>query len=139
MKNIRKEFNKFCYIHRNKGIPNLMLYISIGSAIVYLMTQMTRNPILYQLLYFDRTLILQGQVWRLFSYALTYNGGNLIYTAIGLLCYFSLGRAIEHQWGTLRFNLFYLSGLINRCDRRFFRFKCYLFSLEPRWLDSVLR
>ena len=89
-----------------------MLYISLGSAVVYLMTQFTGKPILYQLLYFDRSLILQGQVWRLFTYALTYNGGNLLYTAIGLLCYFSLGRTIERQWGTLRFNLFYLSGLV---------------------------
>lgn len=89
-----------------------MLYVSIGSAVVYIMTQLTGNPILYQLLYFDRNLILQGQVWRLFTYALTFNAGSILYTAIGLLCYFSLGRAIEHQWGTLRFNLFYLSGLL---------------------------
>lgn len=112
MKNLRKEFDRFCFRNRNKGIPNLMLYVSVGSAVVYLMTQLTRNPILYNILYFDRTLILQGQVWRLFTYALTYNGGNLLFTAIGLLCYFSLGRAIENQWGTFRFNLFYLSGLV---------------------------
>ena len=112
MKNLRKEFDRLCYRNRNKGIPNLMLYICVGSAVVYLMTQITRNTVLYNVLYFDRTLILQGQVWRLFTYALTYNGGNLLYTAIGLLCYFSLGRAIENQWGTFRFNLFYLSGLV---------------------------
>ena len=112
MKNLRKEFDRFCFRNRNKGIPGLMLYISVGSAVVYLMTQLTQNPVLYNILYFDRTLILQGQVWRLFTYALTYNGGNLLFTAIGLLCYFSLGRAIENQWGTFRFNLFYLSGLV---------------------------
>ena len=112
MKNLRKEFDRLCYRNRNKGIPNLMLYICIGSAVVYLMTQLTRNTVLYNILYFDRTLILKGQVWRLFTYALTYNGGNILYTAIGLLCYFSLGRAIENRWGTFRFNLFYLSGLV---------------------------
>ena len=112
LKNLRKEFDRLCYRNRNKGIPNLMLYICIGSAVVYLMTQLTRNTVLYNILYFDRTLILKGQVWRLFTYALTYNGGNILYTAIGLLCYFSLGRAIENRWGTFRFNLFYLSGLV---------------------------
>lgn len=112
LKNLRKEFDRLCYRNRNKGIPNLMLYICIGSAVVYLMTQLTRNTVLYNILYFDRTLILRGQVWRLFTYALTYNGGNLLLTAIGLLCYFSLGRAIENQWGIFRFNLFYLSGLV---------------------------
>lgn len=112
MKNLRRKFDRLCYRNRDKGIPNLMLYICIGSAVVYLMTQFTQNAVLYNILYFDRTLILRGQVWRLFTYALTYNGGNILYTAIGLLCYFSLGRAIENHWGTFRFNLFYLSGLV---------------------------
>ena len=32
--------------------------------------------------------------------------------AIMLMCYYSLGRAMENQWGTLKFNLFYLSGML---------------------------
>lgn len=89
-----------------------MLYICIGNAIVYLMTTMTGNNLLYSLLVFDKASILRGQVWRLISYPLTFSGGNIMFTAIGLLCYYSLGRAIEHQWGTLRFNLFYFTGII---------------------------
>ena len=114
MKDLRKRFDRFCFIHRNKGIPNLMLYICIGSAIAYLMTMMTRNPIIYQLLVFDKNAILHGQIWRLFSYPLTYgySSNNVLLTAIGLLCYYSLGRVIENQWGTLRFNLFYFTGVI---------------------------
>ena len=112
MKNLRKRFDIFCFRNRNKGIPNLMLYLSLGSALVYLMTQFSGNYILYDLLCFDRGLILQGQVWRLISYPLTYNAGSLLLTAITLLCYYSLGRAIENQWGTLRFNLYYLSGVV---------------------------
>ena len=114
MKNLRKRFDRFCYIHRNKGIPNLMLYVCIGSAIAYIMTMVTQNDILYRLLIFDKNAILHGQVWRLFSYPLTYgySSGNILLTAIGLLCYYSLGRVIENQWGTLRFNLFYFTGII---------------------------
>ena len=114
MKDLRKRFERFCFIHRNKGIPNLMLYICIGSAIAYVMTMMTQNPIIYQLLIFDKNAILHGQVWRLFSYPLTYgySSSNILLTAIGLLCYYSLGRVIENQWGTLRFNLFYFTGVI---------------------------
>ena len=89
-----------------------MLYISLGSALVYLMTLVTQNPILYQILAFDRNLILQGQVWRLISYPLTYTGGNVFFTLVGLLCYYSLGRAMENYWGTLRFNIFYLTGIV---------------------------
>ena len=112
MKNLRKEFDRLCLRNRNKGIPNLMLYICVGSAVVYLMSQMTGNNILYSVLCFDRAKILQGQVWRLFTYPLTYGSGNLLFTAISLLCFFSLGRAIESQWGSFRFNLYYLSGLV---------------------------
>ena len=114
MKDLRRRFDRFCFIHRNKGIPNLMLYICIGSAIAYVMTMMTQNTIIYQFLVFAKNAILHGQVWRLFSYPLTYgySSSNILLTAIGLLCYYSLGRVIEHQWGTLRFNLFYFTGVI---------------------------
>lgn len=105
-------FARFCFRHRNKGIPNLMLYISIGSAIVYLISMFAGNNVLYDWLCFDRALILQGQVWRLFTFALTYSAGNILFTAITLLCYFSLGRAMESAWGTFRFNLFYFTGIL---------------------------
>lgn len=112
MKNPRRKFEMFCLRNRTKGIPNLMLYIVLGNAIVYLMSALSGNSFLYNLLYFDRTLILEGQVWRLFTYPLTYNAGNLLLTAVALLCYYSLGRAMERMWGTLKFNLFYASGIV---------------------------
>ena len=112
MKNLRSRFERFCYQNRYKGIPNLMLYISIGSAIVYAMSMFDKSSILYALLRFDRGAILQGQIWRLFSFVFAYDAGNIVLTAISLLCYYSLGRAMENAWGTLRFNLFYLTGMV---------------------------
>ena len=112
MKNLRRRFELFCYQNRNKGIPNLMLYIALGSAVVYLMSEISGNYFLYSLLYFDRSLILQGQIWRLITYPLTYRINNLLLMAVSLLCYYSIGRAMENIWGTLRFNLFYLTGVI---------------------------
>ena len=112
LKKLRNGFERFCYQNRNKGIPNLMLYITLGSALVYLISMFDNSYTLYYALRFDRTLILQGQIWRLFTYAFTYDAGNFLLTAVGLLCYFSLGRAMENLWGTLRFNLFYLSGIL---------------------------
>ena len=112
MRNLRRNFERFCFQHRDKGIPNLMLYISLGTALVYLMTMTTQNLTLYSMLLFDRGAILQGQVWRLISYPLTYFQGNPVLMMIFLVCYYSLGRAMENVWGTLRFNLFYLSGIV---------------------------
>ena len=112
MKKLRSRFDRFCFRHRDKGIPNLMMYIALGSAIVYLLGLIDQSNTLYYLLCFDRASILRGQIWRLFTYALTFDAGNIFYTAIGLLCYYSLGQAIENSWGTFRFNLFYFCGMI---------------------------
>ena len=112
MKNLRQNFERFCFRNRNKGIPNLMLFVSVGSALVYVMNMIDSTGSLYYLLCFDRAAILQGQIWRLFTYPLTYSAGSILLTAISLLCYYSLGKAMENLWGTLRFNLFYLTGLL---------------------------
>ena len=112
MKNLRNRFERFCFQHRHWGIPNLMLYITLGSALVYIFSMVTENYILYEWLSFDRGLILQGQVWRLLSYAILMNSGNVFFTLIMLVCYYSIGRAMENVWGTFRFNLFYLSGIL---------------------------
>ena len=112
MKNLRRQFELFCYRNRDKGIPNLMLYIVLGTTVVYIMSQMSGNYFLYNLLTFNRTLILQGQIWRLITYPLTYNIRNLLLMAVSLFCYYSLGRMMEQVWGTLRFNLFYFTGVV---------------------------
>jgi len=114
MKKLRTGINRFFLRHRNKGIPNLMLFLSLGSGIVYLMSEMAGNYILYDYLCFDYYGILRGEVWRLISFPLTYGVGNpnLLLVALGLFCYYSLGRAIENTWGTLKFNLFYFVGVV---------------------------
>lgn len=112
MKNLRRQFELYCYKNRTKGVPNLMLYIVLGTAVVYLMSDIAGNYALYNLLYFNRELILRGQIWRLVTYPLTYRVDNLVLMAISLFCYYSLGRAMENIWGTLRFNLFYLTGVV---------------------------
>ena len=109
---LRKKFERFCFKNRSWGIPNLMLYISLGTALVYFMSMINQSYALYYWLYFDRDLILQGQVWRLVSYVLTYDTGHVLLTIISLFCYYSLGQGMENLWGTLRFNLFYFTGAI---------------------------
>ena len=93
MKELRRKFNRFCFRNRDKGIPNLMLYISLGAAVLALMNMSDPSHALYSLFSFDRAAILRGQVRRLFTY-------------------YSMGRGIENVWGTLRFNLFYLTGVL---------------------------
>lgn len=111
--NLRTRFERFCYRNRDKGIPNLMLYVTLGSAIVYLLMLFNGGSVLYELLCFDKGKILQGQVWRLFTYVFTEMAGSgSIFTLIFLYFFYMLGRHVEQSMGTFRFNLFYLSGII---------------------------
>ena len=112
MKEFRRRFNRFCFRHGNKGIPNLMLYITLGAAILALMNMIDPSHALYSLLCFDRDAILHGQVWRLITYPLCYAGSISIGSVLMMICYYSMGRGIENIWGTLRFNLFYFTGVI---------------------------
>ena len=112
MKNLRRKFNRFCYRHRDKGIPNLMLYVTVGTTFVYLLTQIDPSNMLTYWLYFDRSLILQGQIWRLITFPFVYSSNGLLLTALMMICYYSLGQAIENTWGTFRFNLFYFTGIV---------------------------
>ena len=113
LKNLRKQFDRFCFKNRNKGIANLMLYICLGNGLVTLLGMMNGGSFLYELLCFDKTAILHGQVWRLVSWLLTEQlGGISILSLLFLYFFYRLGSAVEASIGTFKFNLFYLSGVV---------------------------
>ena len=72
MKDLRKNFERFCLKNRNRGIPNLMLVIAIGNLIAYALSVIDPSKVVYRFLCFSSSKILQGQVWRLFTYVFTY-------------------------------------------------------------------
>jgi len=88
------------------------MYIAIGCGVMNLFSLIDPSNALYYLFCFDRTRILQGQIWRLFTYPLCFSGSSLLWTVILLFCYYSLAMGIENVWGTFRFNLFYFSGIL---------------------------
>ena len=110
--NLRTKFERFCYRNRDKGIPNLMLYVTIGAAIVSVMSLINGGTILYDYLCFDKAAILRGQIWRLFTYVFTYNSGGGILSLIFLYFFYLVSRQVELSMGTFRFNLYYFSGMI---------------------------
>ena len=111
MKNLRKRFDLFCFRNRDKGIPNLMLYVVLGNAIVMIMSMINGGSILYELLCFNKAKILQGQVWRLVTYVFTQSGSDIL-SLIFLYFFYMLGKHVEDSMGTLKFNMFYFSGVI---------------------------
>ncbi len=89
-----------------------MLYIALGTAVVYLFMVIDPSNVLYHALCFDRGKILHGQIWRLLTYVLIPSSGNILFLAISMFFYYFIGRMIEGQWGVFRFNLFYFSGML---------------------------
>ena len=113
MKNLQRKFDRFCFKNREKGIPNLMLYIALGSGLVSFMTMINGGGLLYDLLAFDKEKILEGQLWRLVSWLLTDTlSSNPLLNVLFLYFFYRLGRAVEMTVGTFKFNLFYLGGVI---------------------------
>lgn len=88
-----------------------MLYIALGNALVLIMSMVNGGAALYELLCFDKGKILQGQVWRLVTYVFTQSGGGYL-SLLFLYFFYMLGRHVESSMGTLKFNLFYFSGVI---------------------------
>ena len=113
MKNLRRKFERFCFQNRDKGIPNLMLYVVLGSALVSFMTMINGGSMLYDLLAFDKSKILQGQVWRLVSWLITDSlHANPMINLLFLYFFYRLGRAVEMTIGTFKFTLFYVTGVV---------------------------
>ena len=116
LKNLRKSIEVFFYKNRDRGIKNLMLYIAIGNLIVFFLSMIDPSNLLYGYLYFDRALILRGQVWRLVSYVFTYlndfNAVGMLLNFIMLFCYYQIGRMLEQYWGVARFNAYYFCGIL---------------------------
>ncbi|MBQ8796779.1 MAG: rhomboid family intramembrane serine protease [Oscillospiraceae bacterium] len=90
-----------------------MLYVTLGSALVYIMSLFNGGEFLYQFLCFDKAAILKGQIWRLFTYIFTYSpSNNPFLILISFYFFYNLNRHVELSMGTLRFNLFYFSGVL---------------------------
>ncbi|MBO4939750.1 MAG: rhomboid family intramembrane serine protease [Clostridia bacterium] len=97
------------------AIRNLMLIIVIITALVWLLDmiiyQRTEMSILYWLM-FDREAIFRGEVWRIITFIFIPDEYDLLYLAIGLYLNWLIGDALETEWGSFRFNLFYFCGIL---------------------------
>lgn len=111
MKKLCDAVDRFCLYHPRFGIPNLMRYLVFLSAAVYLLDTFSGGAA-SAMLYFSSDLVLQGELWRLLTWVIVPGGGRLFWTVISLMCYYSIGSAVENYWGPAKFTLFYLTGVV---------------------------
>lgn len=118
MSELNRKYHRFLNRNRDKGIPKLMLWLCIINAFVFLCTLFPGASSVYSWLIFDARKILRGQIWRLFTYTFTFASGQsflsspLLGAIISIMFYYWVGNLLEDLWGRLRFNLFYLSGIV---------------------------
>ena len=111
MKKLVNAVDRFCYRHPRFGIPNLMLYIVIGNVIVWLFSLMDTSGMLLSALMFSPYHILRGQVWRLVSFALMPHTDGFL-ALIAFYFYYFIGSNIERQWGSGKFTIYFLTGVV---------------------------
>lgn len=100
---LEKKYGKY-------AIPNLT-YVIIGCYIIgYLIQFFAPNFFFY--LSINPYAIIRGQVWRLFTWLLLPPGAFSLFTVISLFFYFYIGTSLERAWGTFRYNMFLLSGIL---------------------------
>ena len=99
--------DRFCARHPNFGIPNLMRYLTIANVVFWILG--TASATLMSYLSFDAPLILQGQVWRLFTFML-YPPSAGVLAFLVFYFYYWMGSTLERYWGTPQFNVYILIG-----------------------------
>ena len=118
MKAISRWLDRFYYKHPRFGIPNLMKFIVIGNVLIYFL-DMFSNGYASWLFMFHPSAILHGQVWRIITFLFVPVSGysssdmfSILWFAMTTLFYYYIGNALERQWGSTRFTVFYFLGAI---------------------------
>ena len=107
-----KRVDLFCYKHPRFGINNLMMIICIANIAVWLFSAMDTTGLLVNLLTFSPYHILRGQIWRLVTFVFVPMYSSPFSLLISLYFYYFIGSTLERQWGTGRFTIYYLCGIL---------------------------
>ena len=93
------------------AVPNLMTTIVAGQALVFACDLLFPRANLLYYLYFSPAHILQGQVWRIFTFIFLPPESSLLMMALALYLYWFIGSSLEREWGSFRFTMYYLLGI----------------------------
>ena len=112
MRSIDTWLDRFCYKHPRFGIPNLMTIIVAGNVLVYLLDMFSMGRVsLSYLLAFIPEAVLHGQIWRLVTFVFVPSTRSVL-LLVELYFYWFIGSSLEREWGTTKFTVFYIMGLL---------------------------
>lgn len=103
---------RFLYRIQNKykGIPDLMRYIVIVSAAVYVLGYLGIRTA--DLLCLVPSKVLDGQIWRILTFIFLMPAGSILFAAFAFYFYYIVGQALEHEWGSFCFTVYYACNVL---------------------------
>ncbi|MBR1691474.1 MAG: hypothetical protein IJ711_01730 [Lachnospiraceae bacterium] len=117
------------------AISNLTMYLIICYAVGYVLEFVNSDILSYLTL--NPYAIVHGQIWRLVTWIIIPPYGFDLFTLITLYFYYSIGRSLESVWGTFRYNVFLLSGMLFTIVAAFLLFVFYAF-VQPELAVQIV-
>ena len=114
MNKLNDAIDRFCALHRNFGIYNLMRYIVAGNILVYALHLLTGADFRFiDLLTLSPHMVIHGfQLWRLITFVFIPFDFGPLWLVLSLFFYYQIGNTLERQWGSGKFTIYYLSGVV---------------------------
>jgi len=91
------------------AIPGLMRYIVGANVIVYFLNMLSNGALGF--LAMDPAAVLRGEIWRVVTYVLLPTNGG-IWLLVSCVFYYWLGESLERVWGSAKFTMYYVSGVL---------------------------
>jgi len=89
-----------------------MKYIVFISAAVFIANMLDDSRAFLDLLRFNPSLIVQFQIWRVITWIFLPLNNNIFFTLIMLYFYYFIGGSLEREWGTAKFTVYYILGVL---------------------------
>lgn len=94
------------------SIKNLMIYIVAANMLVFLLSLADRTGIIQSSLQLNPGLVLRGEVWRLVTFIFIPPQTSILLILFALYFYYMVGTSLEREWGSFKFNVYYLIGML---------------------------
>lgn len=102
---MERKFGKF-------AIKNLMTYIISANAIFYVLIYVLGNTKLLNLMILIPERVMNGEIWRLITFVFIPPSTSILWIVFTLYFYYLVGSELESHWGSFKFNIYYLCGII---------------------------
>lgn len=126
MSKFEKRFGKY-------AIQNISLILVMCYAVGYVLSFTVPGVLDY--LSLNPYLILRGQIWRLVTWVIIPPGSLDLFTILMLFFYYSIGTSLERAWGTYRYNVYLIGGMLITVIGSFLAMGIFFLMAGP--VDSV--